>query len=556
VTKLADLKIGKKLILVAGLSLMQLACVGGLALWCRRALDQSLEQSQQHAQRQIETQQIMTDVARLFVGIGNLVISGKPDRREHDTVLAIRKEYRSTIASLTAQAESDEERRLTIQIDRATAPWREADDRVMELSLAGKRAEAAAVYEREALPCFDGVIRAVSDVLLWHKTQSEELRQTRNQLIVRMALLVLLGSVVVLVGTAAFTGMISLSIARPMEEAVQHLEQVAAGDLSRDTPAEFQARGDEIGLLARAQQSMIVSLRAIINEVTGEATAITGSSAALLASSAILTAGSHTASDKVHGVAASAEEMSANVMSVAAGIEQTTTNLTGVASSTEQMTATIGEIAGNSEKARQITAEATCQAARITEEINQLGNAASEIGKVTETITEISSQTNLLALNATIEAARAGAAGKGFAVVANEIKTLAQQTAAATEDIKARIAGVQSATARGIAEIEKVSHVIDDVSEIVASIAAAIEEQATATKRIAESIGEASLGVTEASKRVSETSHVSREIARDIVDVDRSAGEMADGSDRVRASADDLAGVAEKLRLTVARFTV
>ena len=267
-----------------------------------------------------------------------------------------------------------------------------------------------------------------------------------------------------------------------MAEAVQRLEQVAAGDLSRDAPAQFQTRGDEIGLLARAQQKMIVSLRAIIQEVSGEARTISDSSAALLSSSAAMTAGSRSACDKAHSVAAAAEEMSSNITSVAAGMEQTTTSLANVASATEQMTSTIGEIAGNSEKARRITGDATRQAERITEQIDQLGQAAREIGKVTETITEISSQTNLLALNATIEAARAGSAGKGFAVVANEIKTLAQQTAAATEDIKARIAGVQSATAGGITEIEKVSRVIAEVSEIVASIAAAIEEQAAATK--------------------------------------------------------------------------
>ena len=154
--------------------------------------------------------------------------------------------------------------------------------------------------------------------------------------------------------------------------------------------------------------------------------------------------------------------MSSNITSVAAGMEQTTTNLSHVASATEQMTSTIGEIAQNSEKARRITDEATRQAARITEQIDQLGVAAREIGKVTETITEISSQTNLLALNATIEAARAGSAGKGFAVVATEIKALAQQTAAATEDIKGRIAGVQSATAGGITEIGKVSQIIQE----------------------------------------------------------------------------------------------
>jgi methyl-accepting chemotaxis protein len=192
--------------------------------------------------------------------------------------------------------------------------------------------------------------------------------------------------------------------------------------------------------------------------------------------------------------------------------------------------------------------------ARINEQISHLGVAAREIGKVTEAITEISSQTNLLALNATIEAARAGAAGKGFAVVATEIKALAQQTSSATEDIRGRIAGIQSATAGGIGEIEKISEVIVQVSEIVNSIAAAIEEQSATTRSIAKSIADASMGVNDASGRVSETSVASREIARDIVTVDRSVREMAGGSDRVRNSAGQLSTLAEGLRETVGRF--
>ena len=213
-------------------------------------------------------------------------------------------------------------------------------------------------------------------------------------------------------------------------------------------------------------------------------------------------------------MAAAAEQMTANVNSVAAGMEQTTTNLTSVASATEEMTATISEIAGNSEKARRITEEANRQAARISEQMNQLGQAAQEIGKVTETITEISSQTNLLALNATIEAARAGSAGKGFAVVANEIKELAQQTAAATEDIKSRIAGVQSSTAGGIAEIGKVSQVIHEVSDIVAAIAAAIEEQATVDQGYRAEYWRGISGVRDANVRVAESSQVTKDIAR------------------------------------------
>ena len=235
-------------------------------------------------------------------------------------------------------------------------------------------------------------------------------------------------------------------------------------------------------------------------------------------------------------------------------MEQTTTNLAHVASATNQMTLTIGEIAQNSEKARRITGAATEQINRITDQIDRLSLAAEEIGKVTGTITEISAQTNLLALNATIEAARAGAAGKGFCVVATEIKTLAQQAAKASEDIRGQIEGVQSATAGGIVEIVKISKIILEVSAIVDSIAAAIEEQSTVTRDISRNIAEASAGVGDSNMRVSETSQVSREIAKDIVSVDQSARQMASGSDHVRLSASQLSTVAAGLRVTLSHF--
>ena len=162
--------------------------------------------------------------------------------------------------------------------------------------------------------------------------------------------------------------------------------------------------------------------------------------------------------------------------------------------------------------------------------MNHLGQAAQEIGKVTETITEISSQTNLLALNATIEAARAGSAGKGFAVVANEIwRTGAADRQRQREDIKARIAGVQSSAAAGIGEIGKVSQVIHEVSDIVAAIAAAIEEQSTVTKDIARNIGEATTGVRDANTRVSESSQVTQSIAQEIAGVDHATRENGRG---------------------------
>jgi len=369
----------------------------------------------------------------------------------------------------------------------------------------------------------------------------------------RLVSIVLIG-LCLLVCVAAL--LVSQSITGPLSLAIAHLGEVAKGDLSKDAPAEFRARGDEIGLLARAKQLMIENLRKMVHDLSSGVEVLSSSSTELSANSGQMSTSGRQASDKAHAVAAAAEEMTSNVGSVAAGMEQTTTSLASVASATEEMTATIGEIASNAEKARRITEEATRQAVRVSEQMNQLGQAAKEIGKVTETITEISSQTNLLALNATIEAARAGSAGKGFAVVANEIKELAQQTAAATEDIKTRIAGVQSSTASGIAEIGRVSQVIHEVSDIVASIATAIEEQATVTKDIARNIGEATTGVRDANLRVSESSQVTQSIAQEIAGVDQATRTMADGSEQVRASATDLSKLAEALQTTMSRFQV
>lgn len=354
-----------------------------------------------------------------------------------------------------------------------------------------------------------------------------------------------------LVGFGAFLA--TKRIRGPLAEAVSVLQSVAKGDLRRD----FQvANNDEIGDMAAAMRSMSASLRSMIGEIAGGVEVLASSSRKLSANSEEMAANSRHSSEKAHSVAAAAEEMSANVMSVASGMDAAVANFGNITAATEQMTATIGEIAGNSEKARRITAEATCQATKVTEQMNRLGEAAREIGKVTEAINEISSQTNLLALNATIEAARAGSAGKGFAVVANEIKQLAQQTASATEDIKARIAGVQSSTADGIAGIEGVSRVIHEVSDLVSSIAAAIEEQSVVTKDIASNIANASNGVGDANARVSQSSQVSLEIASDIAVVDQAAGQIAGGSEEVQATVVELSKLAETLKETVLRFQV
>jgi methyl-accepting chemotaxis protein len=261
-------------------------------------------------------------------------------------------------------------------------------------------------------------------------------------------------------------------------------------------------------------------------------------------------------SERANSVAAAAEESSTTTKQVATAMDGTSQSLSSVASATEQMSSTIGEISANAEKGRSISQQATAQAQAISGGMRELGRSAQDIGKVTETITSISAQTNLLALNATIEAARAGASGKGFAVVANEIKELAQQTAAATEDIKAKISSIQSSSGTAIADIEKIAGVIHDVGDIVTTIASAIEEQSAATRDVASNIANASNNVLDANRRVAETAAVSATMAADIATVNSVASERERDSVRIQESARELSQLSGQLKERVERFHI
>ncbi|MBF0367469.1 MAG: methyl-accepting chemotaxis protein [Oligoflexia bacterium] len=346
------------------------------------------------------------------------------------------------------------------------------------------------------------------------------------------------------------------NIVRPLNKAVGFLERVAKGDLSQDVDSKMVSRQDEIGDLLKALATMTVSLRSMSKDIAVGIQTLASSSTALSTISVQIADATRKTSEKTSVVATSAEEMAATSTAVAAGVEQATGNISSIATATEEMATTIKEVAMRSEQACAITNQAELQAQKTSLSISQLSRSAQDIGQVVETITTISSQTNLLALNATIEAARTGAAGKGFAVVANEIKELAQQTAAATESIKLKIEGIQNSTAETVSDINSISGVIKEMNGIITAIAAAIEEQSIVTRDISKNIAEVSEGVRDANERVAEGLVASKDITREIAAVNQATVEMASSTEQVKSNASHLEQLAEKLKQMVERFTL
>jgi methyl-accepting chemotaxis protein len=363
-----------------------------------------------------------------------------------------------------------------------------------------------------------------------------------------------------IIGIGLFCGIvlaivISRGITRPLSGAVKGLQDIAEGEGDLTNRLEVVS-SDEVGELATWFNTFMEKLQGIIREITGNAGTLNEASGDLTNLSDQMSQGADNMSTRSNTVASSATEMSANMSSVSAAMDQTTTNINIVATSAEEMTATINEIAQNSEKARHITGEAVSRSQDATEMVKELGNSADNIGKITEAITEISEQTNLLALNATIEAARAGEAGKGFTVVANEIKELARQTANATQEISNSVTDIQESTSNTVMVITENSKVINEVNEIVSTIASAVEEQSVTTKEIASNVAQASKGLEEVNQNVSQSSEVSEEIARDISEVNQSSGDISNSSSQVKLSAEELRKLSEKLNVLVGRFKV
>ncbi len=245
-------------------------------------------------------------------------------------------------------------------------------------------------------------------------------------------------------------------------------------------------------------------------------------------------------STNINSTATSAEEMSTNTTAVATTAEQLSTNFISIENAIKDLSDSVHSITSNARNAGTVANDAVNKAETTTESMVALGKSAEEIGKVIGVIQVIAQQTNLLALNAAIEAASAGEAGKGFAVVANEVKELARQTAAATEDITAKIESIQLSTGNAVTEIKQITGIVTNINESQGQITDMVEQQTRATEEIAKNVSEATLGINNISKNINESAAGANLVSKGINEIATGANDVASNVSEAATSVRDL----------------
>jgi len=235
------------------------------------------------------------------------------------------------------------------------------------------------------------------------------------------------------------------------------------------------------------------------------------------------------------GMSSTAQQSSTLVGAVASAAEETSANVQTVSAGTEQLSSSIAEIGRQVVTSAEIARKAVAEAGATDATMQGLADNASRISVVVDLIQVIASQTNLLALNATIEAARAGEAGRGFAVVASEVKSLASQTAKATDEIRSQIASMQQVATTAVGAIRNIGKTIAEINEVTTAIAAAVEQQGSATREIARNVQQAAGGTSEVSSNITGVSTASAEAGAAASDVLRASEALRSEADTLRA---------------------
>ncbi|MFO0408479.1 MAG: methyl-accepting chemotaxis protein [Labrys sp. (in: a-proteobacteria)] len=446
---------------------------------------------------------------------------------------------------------TEEEKGIANTVGEHTKVSDQAVAKLLSIIAAKDQAALDAFVTTELYPAIDPTTEAIGKLVdLQVRVAGEVFAETEATFTVANMVVVasLVAALVAFVAAFWFT---RGKVVRPLREITSGMKDIAGGNTALDVP--HLGRTDEIGAMAQALEvfrvnaserarlehsaqqerdrerqrqshveTLIADFRALMARTLTSVNSETGSML--------------TTAEKLNMVASSAANDAESAGLASSGASN---NVQTVAAAAEELAASIREIAGQADQATSIVKNATDTAVQTDKSVSTLADAAEKVGAIVELIRDIAEQTNLLALNATIEAARAGDMGKGFAVVAAEVKTLANQTAKATDEIATQIGGIQTSTRSAVESIRAITRTVGDISSVTTAIAAAVEEQEAATREISKAIQSASDGTTQVAHNVSMVGNA-------IVETSREARSVHNASETLTNVARELANSVEQ----------
>jgi methyl-accepting chemotaxis protein len=552
---LNNLRIGKKLFVIFSAILALVFVLGGTAMMQLRGMGQATHDLAKNWLPSVEAVRSMQYylTARRASEYMHILATEASDIQEFEgRITYYTKNLEETRKVYETLISSDEERALYQSVVNALEEYDRRMPTVLDLSRANRNEAARDAMNGEPRKLYRRLADSLTELaeLNGKGAKDSDDRAAATERFGMISVATVLGVVLVL---SLLSGLaLKSGIGNPVVAMTGAMRRLAEGDKTVEIPA--RGRKDEVGEMAEAvevfKRNAIEAERlAAEQEAAREAQMKRAATIETLTRDfdqrvsqvlEIVSSACTEMDSTAQGLSSTAEQTNRQATAVAAATEEASASVQTVASASEELAASIGEIGRQVEHANTVSNTATEEAKRAEALVKSLAEGSTRIGEVVNLINDIASQTNLLALNATIEAARAGDMGKGFAVVAGEVKTLANQTAKATEEIGGQIASVQEATKNVVAAIASIVGRIEEIAHVSTAIAAAIEEQAAAAAEIARNVQQAAAGT--------------QEISATIASVSQAAGETGAASHQVLEASRSLSKESNDLKDVVESF--